>query len=308
MDPAVELIDAHKKFGSVEALRGVDVAVRRGELVAILGPNGAGKTTAISLMLGMRRPTSGRARLFGLDPTDRRARSQCGVMLQESGVNGALHVRELVDLFRAYYPRPLAADRAIALAGLQEQARTPADKLSGGQRQRLYYALAVCGDPEVLFLDEPTVGMDVESRRAFLDSIRDLAAGGRTIVLTTHYLEEADELARRVVVIDRGVVIADAPPEEIKARVPGRRVTFDADPAPSEADLRGLPLSHLEVRGGHVRLLSNEPEAVLGALFRRGVWIRNLEVVGADLEEAFLALTSHDPAGATSTVPEEVAG
>jgi ABC-2 type transport system ATP-binding protein len=308
MEPAVELIDAHKRFGSVEALRGVDVTVRRGELVAILGPNGAGKTTAISLMLGIRRPTSGRARLFGLDPTERRARSQCGVMLQESGVNGALHVRELVDLFRAYYPRPMAADRAIALAGLQEQARTPADRLSGGQRQRLYYALAVCGDPEVLFLDEPTVGMDVESRRAFLDSIREFAAGGRTIVLTTHYLEEADELARRVVVIDRGLVIADAPPEEIKARVPGRRVTFDAEPALSDADLRGLPQSHLELRGHRVRLLSNEPEAVLGALFRRGVEIRNLEVVGADLEEAFLALTSHDPAHAGSFVAEEVAG
>src|SRR6266700_5148387 len=123
MEPAVELVDAHKSFGSVEALKGVNVAVQRGELVAMLGPNGAGTTTAISLMLGMRRPTSGRARLFGLDPAERRARSQCGVMLQESGVNGALHVRELVDLFRAYYPHPMSTERAIALAGLAEQAR-----------------------------------------------------------------------------------------------------------------------------------------------------------------------------------------
>src|SRR5215471_8116587 len=202
MQPAVELIEAHKSFGSVEALRGVDIAIPQGELMAMLGPNGAGKTTAISLMLGLRKPTSGRARLFGMDPIERRARSRCGVMLQESGVNGALHVRELVDLFRAYYPRPMPAGRAIALAGLQEQASVAASKLSGGQRQRLYYALAVCGDPDVLFLDEPTVGMDVESRRGFLDAIKEFAAEGKTIVLTTHYLEEADELAERIVVVD----------------------------------------------------------------------------------------------------------
>ncbi|HEY4026139.1 MAG TPA: ABC transporter ATP-binding protein [Candidatus Dormibacteraeota bacterium] len=309
MEPAVELIDAHKSYGSVEALKGVSIAIPHGQLVAMLGPNGAGKTTAISLMLGLRRPTSGGARLFGLDPTERRARSRCGVMLQESGVNGALHVRELVDLFRAYYPHPLPAERAIALAGLREQARVAAGKLSGGQRQRLYYALAICGDPEVLFLDEPTVGMDVESRRAFLDGIREFAARGRTIVLTTHYLEEADELAERIVVVDQGVVIADASPAEIKGKVAGKRVTFDTDDALGEADFRDMPVNHLEVSGGHVRLLSNQPEAVLGALFGRGVSIRNLEVVGADLEEAFLALTSHRaPAAAAAGVKQEVAG
>jgi ABC-2 type transport system ATP-binding protein len=306
MEPAVELIDAHKSYGSVQALKGVNIAIPRGEVIAMLGPNGAGKTTAISLMLGLRKPTAGRALLFGMDPTLRRARSQCGVMLQESGVNGALHVRELVDLFRAYYPHPLPADRALALAGLREQASVAASKLSGGQRQRLYYALAVCGDPEVLFLDEPTVGMDVESRRSFLDGIREFAAEGKTIVLTTHYLEEADELAQRVVVVDRGVVIADASPAEIKGKVAGKRVSFDTDHALGEEDFRGMPVNHLELRGSHVRLLSNQPEPVLGALFRRDVSIRNLEVVGADLEEAFLALTSHrvETAGAE----EEAAG
>ena len=291
MEPAVELVDAHKSFGSVEALKGVNVAVQRGELVAMLGPNGAGKTTAISLMLGMRRPTSGRARLFGLDPTERRARSQCGVMLQESGVNGALHVRELVDLFRAYYPHPMPADRAIALAGLEEQANVPADKLSGGQRQRLYYALAVCGDPQVLFLDEPTVGLDVESRRAFLASIGEFAASGKTIVLTTHYLEEADQLAHRIIVIGRGVVIADATPREIKARIPSKRVNFSCETAVGEASFSGLPVQNLEIADHRVRLLSNEPEAVLRALFERGVAVRDLEVTGADLEEAFLIMT-----------------
>src|SRR2546421_1680434 len=264
MQPAVELIDAHKTYGSVEALRGVDVAIQPGELVAMLGPNGAGKTTAISLMLGLRRPTAGRARLFGLDPTQRRARSRCGVMLQESGVDVALHVRELVDVFRAYYPHPMPAERAIALAGLQEQAGQAAGKLSGGQRQRLYYALAVCGDPEVLFLDEPTVGMDVEARRAFLEAIREFAASGKTIILTTHYLEEADQLAERIVVIDRGVVIADATPAEIRSRVAGKRVSFQSDHPLTEADFQDLPYTSLELHDASVRLLSSEPESLLG--------------------------------------------
>ena len=289
----MELVDAHKRYGSVEAVRGVSLAIRSGELVAMLGPNGAGKTTSIALMLGLRKPTSGQALLFGLPPTDRRARSRCGVMLQESGVPDTLHVEELVDLFRSYYPHPLPAEQAIAMAGLQGQARQQAQKLSGGQRQRLYFALAVCGDPDVIFLDEPTVGLDVEARHAFLESIRAFAGEGKTIVLTTHYLEEADQLAERVVVIDRGVVVADAPPADIKSRVVGRRVSFTSGQALSEADFVGLPHSGLQLERGRVRLLSSEPEELLRELFRRGVQIRDLEVVGADLEEAFLDLTRH---------------
>jgi ABC-2 type transport system ATP-binding protein len=289
---AVELIAAHKKYGEVEALRGVDLVIQPGEVVAILGPNGAGKTTSINLMLGMRKPTSGEARLFGMAPGDRRARSRSGVMLQESGVSGALKVQELVDLFRTYYPSPMPAARAIALAGLQEQAGMQSAKLSGGQRQRLYYALAVCGDPELLFLDEPTVGMDVQGRRAFLAALKDFAAEGRTIVLTTHYLEEADELAQRIVVIDRGVVIADASPGEIKSRVAGKRVVFVSDHALTENELAGLPYRSLEIDGARVRMLSNSPEDLLRELFRRGLEVRDLEVAGADLEEAFLTMTS----------------
>ncbi len=291
MTAAVELVDARKSYGSLEALRGVSLAIEPGEIVAMLGPNGAGKTTSINLMLGLRRPTAGRAQLFGLDPSDRRARSACGVMLQDSGVNGALTVRELVELFRTYYPRPMPAERAIAMAGLQDQARQRSSNLSGGQRQRLYFALAVCGDPDLIFLDEPTVGMDVEGRHAFLDSIREFGDAGKTIVLTTHYLEEADELARRVIVIDRGLVIADASPREIKSRVAGKRVSFISDRPLTERDLSGLPYSRLELDGPRVKLLSSEPEAVLGALFRAGVGIHELEVAGADLEEAFLSLT-----------------
>jgi ABC-2 type transport system ATP-binding protein len=275
----------------VEALRGVDLAIRPGEVVAMLGPNGAGKTTSISLMLGLRQPTAGAVRLFGLPPTDRRARSRCGVMLQESGTTAVLTVAEIVDLFRAYYPAPLHAERAIAMAGLTDRADARVGTLSGGQRQRLYFALAICGDPEILFLDEPTVGMDVEARRAFVASVQTLAAAGKTIVFTSHYLREAEELAGRIVVIDRGTVIADASPRELKARVPGKKITVVAARPLSRADLDGLPASVMSLDGDRASLLSNEPAAVLRELFRRGVDLVDLEVSGADLEEAFLALT-----------------
>ena len=292
-EAAAELIEATKKYGDVQALRGVSLRIEPGQVVAMLGPNGAGKTTAISLMLGLRRPTTGSARLFGLQPSDRAARSRCGVMLQESGVSGALKVRELVDLFRSYYPNPMAAERALGMAGLIEQAGVPSAKLSGGQRQRLYFALAVAGDPELIFLDEPTVGMDVESRRAFLAGIREFAAEGKTIVLTTHYLEEADELAQRVVVVDSGVVIADAPPSEIKAQVAGKRVSF-VSPGADRTRFQGLPYSDLELEGDRVRILSNQPEQLLQEIFARGVAVADLEVAGADLEEAFVSLTHRD--------------
>jgi ABC-2 type transport system ATP-binding protein len=292
--PAAQLVDATKKYGSVEALKGVSFDIQLGEVVAMLGPNGAGKTTSISLMLGLRKPTTGKALLFGLDPTDLNARSRVGVMLQESGIPTMLKVREIVDLFRSYYPKPMARDRAIAMAGLEEKADAPVKALSGGQHQRLYFALAVCGDPEVLFLDEPTVGMDVEGRRSFIERIAEFAKLGRTVVLTTHYLEEADQLATRVIVVDRGVVIADASPEEIKSKVAGKRVRFIAT-ALTDKDLEGLPITTSTISDHSVQLLTNQPEAVLRELFKRGIEFSDLEVTGADLEEAFISLTTHRP-------------
>ncbi|HXN79137.1 MAG TPA: ABC transporter ATP-binding protein [Candidatus Dormibacteraeota bacterium] len=291
MPPVAQLIDATKKYGAVEALKGISLEIELGEVVAMLGPNGAGKTTSISLLLGLRKPTSGKALLFGLEPDDLNARSRVGVMLQESGIPAVLKVREIVDLFRSYYPKPMARDRAIAMAGLEEKASAQVKELSGGQRQRLYFALAVCGDPDVLFLDEPTVGMDVEGRRSFIERIAEFIQMGRTVVLTTHYLEEADQLARRVIVIDRGLVIADASPQEIKSRVAGKRVRFAA--TLTEKDLEGLPVTASTIVDHKVQLLTNQPEAVLRELFRRGVEISDLEVSGADLEDAFISLTTH---------------
>ena len=289
--PVVELIEASKRYGQVEALRGVSLTIQPGEIVAMLGPNGAGKTTSISLMLGLRQPTGGQVRLFGLPPTDRRARSRAGVMLQDSGTTGVLTVRELVALFGTYYPSPLPTDRAVAMAGLADKADARVATLSGGQRQRLYFALAICGDPDVLFLDEPTVGMDIEARRAFVASIQTLAGAGKTVVFTTHYLREAAELARRIVVIDRGVVIADAAPRELMSKVAAKRVSFSLARPPAADPFGGLALAALDVSDGRVRFLTNEPETVLRALFERGVEMRDLEVAGADLEEAFLSLT-----------------
>jgi ABC-2 type transport system ATP-binding protein len=294
MPPVAQLIDATKKYGQTEALRGVTIEIELGDVVAMLGPNGAGKTTSISLLLGLRKPTSGKALLFGLEPTDLLARSRVGVMLQESGVPAMLKVREMVDLFRSYYPKPMSRDRAIEMAGLEEKANDLVKELSGGQRQRLYFALAVCGDPDVLFLDEPTVGMDVEGRRSFIERIAEFIKIGRTVVLTTHYLEEADQLAKRVIVIDRGVVIADASPNEIKSRVAGKRMRFKAV-ALADKDLQGLPITTSTIADHTVQLLTNQPEAVLRELFRRGIEISDLEVTGADLEDAFISLTSHKP-------------
>ncbi len=297
--PAVELIDVRKSFGDRQALRGVSLRIEQGEVVAILGPNGAGKTTCINLMLGQRRPTTGTASLFGLSPEDRRARSRCGVMLQESGLLGQLRVRELVDLFGSYYPHPMTPEEAIAMAGLQDQSKMQASKLSGGQRQRLYFALAVSGDPEAIFLDEPTVGMDVEARRAFLDVIRQFGESGKTIVLTTHYLEEADQLADRIVVFDQGRVIADASPSEIKSQVAGKKISFVADAPIPEIYLTGLGVTRMESEAGRVHILSSTPEDVLWRLHQCDVAIHDLEVTGVNLEDAFVSLTSHQAAVAS---------
>src|SRR5690348_6528236 len=206
---AVELNNVTKNYGSVQALKGVNLKVEKGEVVAILGPNGAGKPTSIALMLGMRRPSSGSVALFGENPRLANHRKHIGVMLQESGVPDSLKVRELVELFGRFHDNPMVTQEAIKMAGLAEKANTRLGRLSGGQKQRVYFALALVGNPDVLFLDEPTTGLDVEARRNFWEQINQQVAQGKTIILTTHNLEEADALARRVVVINQGQIIAD---------------------------------------------------------------------------------------------------
>jgi len=308
-DP-VELIDVEKSFGQFQAVRGLSFSVRPGQVTVLLGPNGAGKTTTLSMMIGLRRPTRGAVKVFGADPGTRAARSRIGVMLQESGIPQMLTVRELVDLFRALYPHPMAAERAIEMAALGEKADARAQSLSGGQRQRLYFALAVCGDPDLLFLDEPTVAMDVESRSAFLAAIRELAlVEGKAVVLTTHYLKEAEQVADRVIVIQRGTLVMDGSPEQVMALTPSKWVSFDTT-APWDAGLLApfaLDAVQVEHSGDQVkvRFQASEPEPALTAVICSGVQVRNLEVVGADLEEAVTALLKRvgtDPPAAPASV------
>jgi ABC-2 type transport system ATP-binding protein len=290
--PAIELRNATKRFGSLTALRDVSLTVQAGETVAMLGPNGAGKTTAVSLMLGMRKPSAGRALLFGADPRVPSTRLRLGAMLQESGVPAMLTVREIVELFRSLYYRPIEAGAAIEAAQLGEKADARIVTLSGGQRQRLYFALAIVGDPDVLFLDEPTVALDVESRRAFWEQITLLAGRGKTVLLTTHYLEEADALADRIVVITGGVIVAQGTPAEIKAKVGGKHVRFRADGLAREW-LAALPgMQRVTLAGNQWQLYTLEPERTLQAVFARSVSVSGLEVSGAGLEEAVLSLTA----------------
>jgi ABC-2 type transport system ATP-binding protein len=293
--PAIELQDASKSFGNTQALREVSFAIPQGQIVALLGPNGAGKTTAISLMLGLRRPSGGLVCLLGRDPRERRVRSHCGIMLQESGVPLNLTVRETITLFRSYYPHPLPLEQILGMANLQKKAQAQVGVLSGGQRQRLYFALAICGDPALLFLDEPTAGLDVEARHSFWEHIRHFVQQGKTILLTTHYLEEADALAERIIVIDHGQVRADASPTVLKAQVSHSRVSFDSNTPLAPELFAQLPVQQLELGEQHITLLTPKLEIVLRTLFAQPVEITNLAIEGASLEEAFFHLTHNQP-------------
>ena len=293
-NPVAELQGASKTYGSVVALHPLSLAIDPGRVTALLGPNGAGKTTTVKLLLGLTRPSAGTVRLFGADPASARARQRTGVMLQVAKIPETLRVREHIDLFRSYYPAPLPAAVAIEAAGLASVADRKYGELSGGQKQRVQFALAICGDPELLFLDEPTVGMDVTARRAFWQEIRRMTDRGRAIVLTTHYLEEADALADRVVVLQHGKVVADAAPAELKGVAASRRVRC----------VTSLPLDRLQgmeavcsVRrdGAATEILTNDAEHVARALLMADPLLSGLEIGGAGLEEAFLALTSVTP-------------
>jgi ABC-2 type transport system ATP-binding protein len=275
-------------------LDGLDLELRAGEVLAVLGPNGAGKTTAVRLLLGLRRPTGGSVQLFGVDPASHpETRQRVGVMLQISGVPETLKVREHLELFRSYYPRPLATDELVAAAGLAEIVDRKFGELSGGQRQRLLFALALAGDPDLLILDEPTVGLDVDSRRGLWREIRRAADGGRSVLLATHYLDEADALADRVAVLARGRRIAEGTPAEIRATVAGRKIrgrtTLSAAAVAVLAEWPGV--TRAELTGDTLTILASQPEPVVARLLAKDPELSDLEVTGAGLEEAFLALT-----------------
>jgi len=289
---AARLQNVCKSYGTVPALKNVNMEVRAGELLAVLGPNGAGKTTAVKLLLGLAAPNSGSVSLFGADPSLTETRARSGAMLQVSKVPETLKVKEHIDLFSSYYANPLPFAAVIAAAGLKGLENRNFGDLSGGQRQRVLFALAICGDPDILFLDEPTVGLDVEARRVLWDEIRNLVRRGKTVLLTTHYLQEADALADRVVVINKGEVIAEGTPAEIKSSTAGKKIRCI-----SQLDLvsvRTLP-GVVEARYDReaLEIQTATPEVVLREMLALDSTLTGLEVTSAGLEEAFLALT-HD--------------
>lgn len=292
--PLAELLDVEKKFGAVAALRGVSLAVGAGEVVALLGANGAGKTTAIEVLLGLRRPGRGEARLMGRPPRDLAARRRIGVTPQESAFPPNLRVREVIDFVRAHYEAPGATGDAIEGFGLAGVAERRTGGLSGGERRRLAVALAFVGRPALMFLDEPTVGLDVMSRREIWRQARAYVAGGGTLLLTTHYLEEAEALASRIVLIDRGRIRFSGGVEDVRARLGVRRVAFRA------AGLPPLPgLVEQRESEGRFELLVRDSDAVVRALAASGAGFADLSVTGVPLEDAVVALLEErSPGGA----------
>ncbi|WP_101788976.1 ABC transporter ATP-binding protein [Nonomuraea indica] len=278
-----------RRYGDVLALDRVSLDIRAGELVGLLGPNGAGKSTLINLFTGLRRPTSGTVELLGGSPRDPAVRRDIGVTPQETGLPEALRVGEVVDFVSAHFPRRTGRDELLDRFGLRDLVRRQIGGLSGGQKRRLAVALAFAGEPELVFLDEPTTGLDVEGRRALWDGIRAFHDGGGTILLTSHYLEEIEALAQRVVVVGHGRVLADDTVPAIRDMVGVRRVTLSADALP---DLPGVLGSERE--GDRVHLLTADPDRLVVELVRSGTPFSGLEIRPTTLEEAFLTITAKE--------------
>jgi ABC-2 type transport system ATP-binding protein len=315
-DVPVARMDAVKKRYSngVIALEALSLELRRGEIVALLGPNGAGKSTAVKLMMGLTQPTAGTVRIFGADPRVAEHRMRTGVMLQVGRAPEMLRVREHIAIMRGYYPRPLPFAEIVRAAGLEGIDGRMFGQLSGGQKQRVLFALAIGGDPDLIFLDEPTVGLDVEARRLMWAQIQQLRQRGKTILLTTHYLEEADALADRIVVIDKGAVVCAGTPAEVKgmaearqdAGSDGTRVDGGAavkvlrfETALEPERLRAVAgVMRMERRGMQVQISSSAPEMTLRELLALDPALRNLEIQAPALEDAFLALTTREEVSA----------
>ena len=288
--PIAVLDNVTKKYGAITALDGLSLALRPGEIVALLGPNGAGKSTAVRLLLGLSAPTAGSARVFGGDPRDAATRIRIGAMLQVGSMPKTLKVKEHIDLFRSYYPQPLSVAEIVRIAQLEGLEDRLFQALSGGQKQRLLFGLAMCGDPEIVFLDEPTVGLDIEARRGLWEQIRSLAARGKTVLLTTHYLEEADALAHRIIVINKGKVVSEGTPREIKSRTAARKIRCST--SLSTVQIWTMPgVVDVESVDGITTVTAGNAEAVLRLMLAWDKDLSGLEVVSPGLEDAFLALT-----------------
>jgi len=289
--PIARLLDVSRTFGNVLALDHVSVDLRRGELVGLLGPNGAGKSTLISLLCGQRKPSAGRVEMFSGDPRTAKNRVRLGMTPQETGLPPTLRVGEVLNFVASHYPDPMATGPLLERFGLSHKGGSQTGGLSGGQKRRLSLALALVGRPDLILLDEPTTGLDVEARRHVWSAIRDYHGSGGTVVLSSHNMAEVEELARRVVVIDRGRVVADDDVATIRTRVATRRVSLRADVLPE------LPGSERLTSDGDLHeLFTSDSDAVVRELVTSGAEFSDLEVVSASLEEAFVALTRQEQA------------
>jgi ABC-2 type transport system ATP-binding protein len=287
--PAVRITRLVKSYGSTRAVDGVDLEIQPGETVALLGPNGAGKSTTIGLLLGLLTPDQGTIEVGGMPPRRAVAAGHIGAMLQESGMMPGVRVGELLRFVRSLYPQPLSLDDLVEAAGLEGLLHRRADRLSGGQAQRVRFAMGIAGDPSVVVLDEPTAAMDVEARRAFWERMRRLSAAGRTILFATHYLEEADAAADRIVVIARGRPVADGTSAAIKATLGERRVRLTLEGGDDR--LEDLESVRQVLRHGHrVTLYTDDADATVRSLVHRRLSWRDLEVESPDLGQAFLTL------------------
>jgi ABC-2 type transport system ATP-binding protein len=284
--------------GSVPAVRGIDISSPAGESVALLGPNGAGKSTTIDMLLGLLKPDAGTISIFGDAPANAIAAGKVGAMLQAGAVLRDLTVRELIAMMASLFPSPMEIDRVLDLAAIRELASRRTEKLSGGQTQRVRFAVALVSDPDLLVLDEPTVGMDVGTRHAFWMTVREFAASGKTVLFATHYLEEADLYADRAILVAAGTVIADRPPTEIKAMV-GSRTIRATLPEVRLEELERLPGVTSATRRGEAIVLScSDSDHAIRELLARFPGARDIEISGAGLEEAFLRLTGDGEAAA----------
>ncbi|MER5255365.1 ABC transporter ATP-binding protein [Streptomyces sp. NPDC002855] len=296
---AVSFDQVTKSFGDVRAVDSLTLDLHPGETVALLGPNGAGKSTTLDLLLGLRNADSGTVRVFGTSPREAITAGRVGAMLQSGGLMEDVTVRELVRLACDLHPRPYRVNDVLAAAGITQLAARKVNKLSGGQEQRVRFALATAGANDLIVLDEPTTGMDVTVRQAFWATMREQADQGRTVLFATHYLEEADAIADRVLVLHRGRILADGTAAEIKAEAGARKVSFDLpelDAALAEK-LGALPfLTAVDVSGHTVRLQSTDADATVHALYGLGLYPRNLEVAGLGLEQAFVSITEAEEA------------
>ena len=289
--PLARLAGAKKHFGKIRALDGLDLSLRRGELLALLGPNGAGKSTAISLLLGLESPDSGSAELFGLDPRDLEARRRVGIMMQEVALSPVARPRELIAQVASYYPSPYDVDAVIRRLSLESLANRKYQDLSGGQKRQVQFGMAICGRPELLFLDEPSVGLDVQARESLWRVLRELVHEGSSIVLTTHYLEEAEALANRVSVIAHGREVAAGTVDEIRAHVSRKHVYCRT--ALAAGAIRAWPeIERLNEDTGRIHVITHDAEGVLRRLLAADANVRDIEVRRAGLAEAFAEITS----------------